>query len=67
MIQMRATGSKSNFSLRYQPDFDSVINLNFRQRKALNNRQPDLEQLDISARLPLKEKYSFSWKVELFY
>ena len=54
--------SKSNFSLRYQPDFDSVINLNFRQRKALNNRQPDLEQLDISARLPLKENIALVGK-----
>ena len=54
--------SKSNFSMRYQPDFDSVINLNFRQRKALNNRQPDLEQLDISARLPLKENIALIGK-----
>ena len=54
--------SKSNFSLRYQPDIDSVINLNFRQRKALNNRQSDLEQLDISARLPLRENIALVGK-----
>ena len=26
--------SKSNFSMRYQPSLDSVINLNFRQKKS---------------------------------
>ena len=54
--------SKSNFSLRYQPDLDSVINFNFRQRKAFNSRQADLEQLDLSARLPLKENIALIGK-----
>ena len=54
--------SKSNFSMRYQPSLDSVINLNFRQRKALSNFQPDLEQIDISARLPLKENIALVGK-----